>query len=114
MSRVWMITGAGRGLGRAFAEEAVNRGDKVIAGVRKINENDEIDNQLGKLAISIKNTFRNSQKPGWQYNTVLINNIKQEIEDNIFDFLDDNGINLPMDKLDKIEEDILMTAKSIF
>ena len=80
----------------------------------KINENDEIDNQLGKLAISIKNTFRNSQKPGWQYNTVLINNIKQEIEDNIFDFLDDNGINLPMDKLDKIEEDILMTAKSIF
>ena len=80
----------------------------------KINKNDEIDNQLGKLAISIKNTFRNSQKPGWQYNTVLINNIKQEIEDNIFDFLDDNGINLPMDKLDKIEEDILMTAKSIF
>ena len=42
MSRVWMITGAGRGLGRAFAEEAVNRGDKVIAGVRKINENDDL------------------------------------------------------------------------
>ena len=49
-----------------------------------------------------------------QTRNTLINNIKQEIEDNIFDFLDDNGINLPMDKLDKIEEDILMTAKSIF
>ncbi len=80
----------------------------------KINENSDIDNQLGKLAISIKNIFRNSQKPGWQFNTVLINNIKQEIEDNIFDFLDDNAINIPMDILDKIEEDILMTAKSIF
>ena len=66
------------------------------------------------MAILIKNTFRNSQKPGWQYNTVLINNIKQEIEDAIFDFIDNNGITLGMDQLDKIEEDILMTAKSIF
>ena len=80
----------------------------------KISENDDIDNQLGNLAIFIKNTFRNSQKPGWQYNTVLINNIKQEIEDAIFDFVDNNGITLDMDQLDKIEEDILMTAKSIF
>ena len=80
----------------------------------KISENDDIDNQLGILAILIKNTFRNSQKPGWQYNTVLINNIKQEIEDAIFDFVDNNGITLDMDQLDKIEEDILMTAKSIF
>lgn len=80
----------------------------------KISENDDIDNQLGILAILIKNTFRNSQKPGWQYNTVLINNIKQEIEDAIFDFVDNNGIVLDMDQLDKIEEDILMTAKSIF
>lgn len=38
MNRVWMITGAGRGLGRAFAEEAVKNGDKVIATIRKINE----------------------------------------------------------------------------
>ena len=30
-----MITGAGRGLGRAFAEEAVKNGDQVIATVRK-------------------------------------------------------------------------------
>ena len=36
------------------------------------------------------------------------------IEDAIFDFVDNNGITLDMDQLDKIEEDILMTAKSIF
>ena len=35
-----MITGAGRGLGRAFAEEAVKNGEKVIATVRKINDAD--------------------------------------------------------------------------
>ena len=35
-----MITGAGRGLGHAFAEEAVKNGEKVIATVRKINDTD--------------------------------------------------------------------------
>ncbi|MBQ9614386.1 MAG: SDR family NAD(P)-dependent oxidoreductase [Lachnospiraceae bacterium] len=42
MNRVWMITGAGRGLGRAFAEEAVKNGDMVIATVRKINAADPL------------------------------------------------------------------------
>lgn len=42
MDRVWMITGAGRGLGRAFAEEAVKNGDQVIATVRKLNDSDEL------------------------------------------------------------------------
>ena len=37
---IWMITGAGRGLGRAFAWEAVNKGDGVIAAVRKIPQDD--------------------------------------------------------------------------
>ena len=42
MNRVWMITGAGRGLGRAFAEEAVKNGDMVIATVRKVNSSDPL------------------------------------------------------------------------
>ena len=42
MNRVWMITGAGRGLGHAFAEEAVKNGEKVIATVRKINDTDPL------------------------------------------------------------------------
>jgi NAD(P)-dependent dehydrogenase (short-subunit alcohol dehydrogenase family) len=32
--RVWIITGASRGLGRAFAETALERGDRVVATVR--------------------------------------------------------------------------------
>jgi len=42
MNKVWMITGANRGLGRAFADEAVRNGDQVIAAVRKINPEDEL------------------------------------------------------------------------
>jgi NAD(P)-dependent dehydrogenase (short-subunit alcohol dehydrogenase family) len=37
-SRVWMITGAGRGLGRAFAEEAIAGGDLVVATARRLED----------------------------------------------------------------------------
>lgn len=40
MSKVWFITGASRGLGRAFAKEAVSRGNKVIVSMRKIDADD--------------------------------------------------------------------------
>lgn len=40
--KVWMITGAGRGLGRAFAKEAAEHGDSVIAAIRKINDADPL------------------------------------------------------------------------
>jgi len=33
-SRVWLITGASAGLGRALAEAALDRGDQVVASAR--------------------------------------------------------------------------------
>jgi NAD(P)-dependent dehydrogenase (short-subunit alcohol dehydrogenase family) len=35
MSRIWFITGAGRGLGRAFTEAALGAGDRVVATARR-------------------------------------------------------------------------------
>ena len=34
MSKVWLITGASRGLGRAFTQEALKAGDRVVATAR--------------------------------------------------------------------------------
>ena len=45
MDKVWMITGAGRGLGRAFTAEAVKNGDKVIAAVRRVPEDELFRNE---------------------------------------------------------------------
>lgn len=40
MSKVWFITGSNRGLGRAFAEEVLSRGNAVVAGARKVDVTD--------------------------------------------------------------------------
>lgn len=40
MSKVWFITGSNRGLGRAFAREALSRGDQVVAGTRTVDAGD--------------------------------------------------------------------------
>ncbi len=38
MSKVWLITGAGNGLGRAIAEAVLDAGDRLIATARKPEE----------------------------------------------------------------------------
>lgn len=42
MSRTWLVTGAGRGLGRAFAETAVLAGDRVVGTVRSPGTLDDL------------------------------------------------------------------------
>ncbi len=35
MSKVWLITGSSRGLGRAFVEAVLDAGDRVVAAARR-------------------------------------------------------------------------------
>lgn len=81
MSKVWMITGAGRGLGRAFVAEAVKNGDKVIATVRKLNRNDDLMKNENVLPVIMDVTkpdeIRNAVKAGvdkFSRIDILINN----------------------------------------
>jgi NAD(P)-dependent dehydrogenase (short-subunit alcohol dehydrogenase family) len=45
-SRTWFVTGAGRGLGRAFALAALERGDRVVAAARTVVP-DDFDDRYG-------------------------------------------------------------------
>ncbi len=38
MSKVWMLTGAGRGLGRSISEAVLDAGDRLVAGVRDASQ----------------------------------------------------------------------------
>ena len=47
MSKVWLITGSGSGLGRNIAEAALKAGDQVVATARNVRQLDELVAQYG-------------------------------------------------------------------
>src|SRR5437660_4861312 len=47
MSKVWLITGSGNGLGRDIAEAALAAGDSVVAGARRAEELTQLMTQYG-------------------------------------------------------------------
>lgn len=53
MSRVWFVTGSNRGLGRAFAQEALSRGNKVVAAARHIDETDPFYGNENVLGVTL-------------------------------------------------------------
>ena len=54
MKRVWFITGASSGFGRALAEVALERGDRVIAAARRIAALDSLVAPHGDAALAIE------------------------------------------------------------
>ena len=48
MSKIWLITGASRGLGRAFTEEALKAGHRVVATARNPEQLVEVASKFGK------------------------------------------------------------------
>src|SRR6202042_1002690 len=47
MSKIWLITGSGNGLGRDLAEAALAAGDSVVAGARRTEELAPLGAQYG-------------------------------------------------------------------
>ncbi|MFD0898875.1 SDR family NAD(P)-dependent oxidoreductase [Actinomadura sediminis] len=56
--RVWFITGASRGLGRGFAEAALERGERVVAAARDVGPLDDLaaahPDRLVRLTLDVR------------------------------------------------------------
>ena len=52
-SKVWFITGASRGLGRVWAEAALERGDKVAATARKSADVADLTERFGDAVLPL-------------------------------------------------------------
>jgi NAD(P)-dependent dehydrogenase (short-subunit alcohol dehydrogenase family) len=52
--RVWLITGASSGFGRAIAEAAFNAGDTVVAGVRRPTAMDDLATRYPERATAVE------------------------------------------------------------
>ena len=48
MSKVWLITGASRGLGRSLTQEALKAGHRVVATARNVERLAEVANKFGE------------------------------------------------------------------
>jgi NAD(P)-dependent dehydrogenase (short-subunit alcohol dehydrogenase family) len=48
MSKVWLITGSSRGLGRSFTLAALEAGHRVVAGARKLEQLADLEKRFGK------------------------------------------------------------------
>jgi NAD(P)-dependent dehydrogenase (short-subunit alcohol dehydrogenase family) len=59
-TRVWFITGASRGLGRAFTEAALAAGDRVVGAARDVSSLDEVADRYSDrlLALTLDVTDR--------------------------------------------------------
>jgi NAD(P)-dependent dehydrogenase (short-subunit alcohol dehydrogenase family) len=82
-SKVWFITGASRGFGRIWAEAALNRGDKVAATARRLEDVAGLKEHFGDavlpLALDVTNTEQVSHAVQQAYKhfgrpDVLLNN----------------------------------------
>jgi NAD(P)-dependent dehydrogenase (short-subunit alcohol dehydrogenase family) len=54
MSKVWLVTGSGNGLGRNIAEAALRAGEKVVATARQPQQLQDLVRQYGESALAVK------------------------------------------------------------
>jgi len=53
-SKVWFITGTSRGMGRIWAEAALNRGDNVTATARKLDDIADLKERFGDAVLPLE------------------------------------------------------------
>src|SRR5258708_9888063 len=62
MSKVWLITGASRGLGRAFTEEALKAGHRVVATAGNSEDLIHLDSKFGESVRTVPLDVTNEEQ----------------------------------------------------
>lgn len=88
----------------------------VFSGLKKSFGNvDGYDNEsLGILALQIKDIVAQNAKRDWRDNVIVHRNIKKRLDDALFDYMEDNGLDWPLEALDIIIDEIMLTAKKVY
>ena len=62
LSKIWLITGSSRGLGRALAESVLAAGEKLIATARDVSQLDDFPRRFQQRSGTV--VAENSLPPG--------------------------------------------------
>lgn len=105
--------------GHSYPAAIVNDSDAkafygVVADTLKQYGEDslEFDDAIGKLALNIKQVVQSLARVDWRTSTPIHKKMNQAVEDLLWDFCDEFGIDLPIDKLDILIESAIKTAMS--
>src|SRR6266571_3820749 len=71
MSKVWLITGASRGLGRAFTEEALKAGHRVVATARNSGQLVEVASKFGESVRTVSLDVTNEAQANYAVDTAI-------------------------------------------
>lgn len=102
-----------------YPENIVDDGDAksfygaVCAGIKKSLDGQEVEpsESLGKLALDIKAIIVGHAKRDWRDNVIVHRNMKKALDDLLFDYMEDQKLDWPLDTIDIIIDEIMMIAK---
>lgn len=85
----------------------------VCAGIKKSLDGQEAEpsESLGKLALDIKAIIVGHAKRDWRDNVIVHRNMKKALDDLLFDYMEDQKLDWPLDTIDIIIDEIMMIAK---
>lgn len=88
----------------------------ICSGIKKsTGESTETElESLGMLSLNIKKVISSNAKRDWRDNVIVHRNIKKELDDLLFDYLEENNLNWSLDTIDIIIDEILMVAKKVY
>ena len=72
----------------------------------------EFEEALGALALEIKDTVQSLARVDWRTSVPIHKKLNQRVEDLLWDFCDEHGVDLPIESLDLMLESIVKTAMS--
>lgn len=72
------------------------------------------DESLGILALDIKNVVASNAKRDWRDNVIVHRDIKKELDDLLFNYMEDHEISWSLDTIDIIIDEIMMVAKKVY
>ena len=105
--------------GHSYPSVIVNDSDaKAFYGVvsdtlkRHGGDNLEFDDAVGRLALDMKLAVQSLARVDWRTSTPIHKKMNQAVEDLLWDFCDEFGIDLPIDKMDLLIENAIKTAMS--
>lgn len=88
----------------------------ICSGIKKstgeMNGHDE--ESLGNLSLEIKSVVASNAKRDWRDNVIVHRNIKKELDDLLFDYMEDHKLGWSLDTIDIVIDEIMMVAKKVY